>query len=180
MTFLPISPPESLKPDARAAADRLTSARGEQLTNVQAALLGNVPSFAAYAQWYSLWDEIAPWIGERALSLFSYAISDENGCEGSALYFRKRLSDAGDDPDNPQVTEAEQLLIDWGRLIAGNPHGIPQVFYDRLEATFSPERRVTLLAFAGLTVAANLLSTVGKVPLDDGLSGYRRKNEPQE
>jgi hypothetical protein len=180
MTFLPITPHDSLKPEARAVGDVFASSRGGQTTNLQAALLGNIPSFTAYAQWYSLWDEIAPWIGERALSLFSYAISDENECPGSALFFRKNLIDAGDDPDHPQVTETEQLLIDWGRLIAGRPHDIPQEFYDRLEGAFSPERRLTLLAFAGLTVATNLLNTIGRIPLDDGLSDYRRQDEQPE
>ncbi|MET4783096.1 hypothetical protein [Glaciihabitans sp. UYNi722] len=174
MTFLPITPHDSLKPEARAAGDIFAASHNDQLTNLQAALLENVPSFGAYAQWYSLWDEIAPWIGERALSHFAYAISDENGCPGSALHFRKTLVEAGDDPDQPQVTETEQLLIDWGRLIVRSPHDIPQDFYDRLEAAFSAERRLILLAFAGLTVAMNLLNTVGRVPLDDGLSDYRR------
>ncbi|MCU1558226.1 MAG: hypothetical protein JWN09_2221 [Microbacteriaceae bacterium] len=179
MTFLPITPHDSLKPEARAVGDVFASSHGGRITNLQGALLANVPSFVAYVQWYSLWDEIAPWIGERALSHFSYAISDENGCPGSALFFRKNLVEAGDDPDNPQVTETERLLIDWGRLIAGSPHDIPQEFYDRLEAAFSPERRLTLLAFAGLTVAMNLLNTVGRIPLDEGLSDYDGRAEQQ-
>ena len=78
------------------------------------------------AEWHALRDDITPWIGERATTLFAHAVCDAYDCLPLALHFRKLLVDAGDDPDNPQVTETEQLLIDWGRLIARDPHGIPQ------------------------------------------------------
>ena len=97
---------------------------------------------------YALRDELVPFIGERAVSLFSYAISDENDCLVCSVFFRRILIDNGEDPDNPQVTEAEQLLIDWGRWIVRDPGGIPDEFYGRLEEAFNPQLRVLLLAFA--------------------------------
>lgn len=117
--------------------------------------------------WHALRDEIAPWIGERAVTLFSYAISHENDCDASTRYFRDILTEAGDDPDHPQVTETEQLLIDWGRLIVRSPRDIPDEFYARLEAAFSPQRRLALLSFAARVVAINLVNTVGRVGTDD-------------
>lgn len=121
--------------------------------------------------WHDLRDEIAPWIGERAVTLFSYAISHENECPASTRYFRDILIEAGDDPDHPQVTETEQLLIDWGRLIVRSPRDIPDEFYARLEGAFSPQRRLALLSFAARVVAINLVNTVGRVGLDAGASG---------
>jgi hypothetical protein len=174
MTFLPLTSYDDLKPPAKAAADDHRAAYGEELTNIQATLLTNVPSFTAYMQWHRLRDEVVPWIGERAFALFSYAISDENDCAASALYFRRILVDGGDDPDNPEVTETERLLMDWGRLIARSPHDIPDAFYARLEEKFSPERRLTLLAFAGQMVATNVFNTVGRVPVDEALKAYAR------
>jgi len=172
MSFLPITPRDELRPPARAAIDREIELHGGDYSNLRAALLGNVASFRAYSEWYSLRDEIAPWIGERAVTLFAYAISDAAGSRVLAPYFRKILVDAGDDPVSPQVTEAEQRLIDWGRLIATTPHAIPAEFSTLLESTFAPERRLTLLAFAGLTVALALLTIVGGIPTDDSLIEY--------
>ncbi|CAN5205973.1 hypothetical protein BH09ACT3_BH09ACT3_10470 [soil metagenome] len=173
MSFLPITDYDDLRPEAKAASDRQRELRGGPVTTLTATLLANVPSFTAYLEGYALREEIAPWIGERAVTLFSYAISQANECENSSLFFRRILVDAGDDPDHPEVTETEQLLIDWGRLIARDPHNIPQEFYDRLESAFGPERRLTLLAFAGQLVAINTLITVGRIPLDADLVAYR-------
>lgn len=128
-------------------------------------------------EWYTLRDELVPFIGERAVSLFSYAISDENDCLVCSVFFRRILIDNGEDPDNPQVTEAEQLLIDWGRLIARDPAGIPDEFYARLERAFSPQLRVLLVAFAGQMIATNLVNTVGRVPLDEILYDYRKPGD---
>ena len=116
MTFLPIASDDSLSPAQTAARDHQLETYGGHFTNLKATLLSHVPSFDAYMQWYVLRDELAPFIGERAVSLFSYAISDENDCLVSSAYFRRILIDNGEDPDSPQVTEVEQLLIDWGRL----------------------------------------------------------------
>jgi hypothetical protein len=173
MTFLPITRYEELPAEAKDASDRHLAAHGEPIRTLEATLLGNVPSFVAYMQWYELRDELVPWIGERAFALFCYSISTANRCENCSLFFRRLLVDSGDDPDSPEVTETEQLLVDWGRLLVTEPHGIPREFYARLEEAFSPERRLTLLAFAGQMVATNLLNTVGRIPLDPALEAYR-------
>ena len=128
-------------------------------------------------EWHGLRDEITPWIGERATTLFAHAVCDAYDCLPLALHFRKILIDAGDDPDLPQVTEAEQLLIDWGRAIAERPHGISAEFSESLEASFVQDRRRILLAFAAQTVAACVTVTVGRVPVDDDLLRYRRTGD---
>jgi hypothetical protein len=104
------------------------------------------------ADWQRLRDRIAPWIGERAVTLFAYALAlgGHNGAWSSFL--RDRLMDAGDDPETPQVTETEQLLIDWGRLIAAGESSVPSATEARLDRAFSPERRESLLAFATAVV----------------------------
>lgn len=177
MTFLPMTTDESRTPEQRAAAERQVELHGGRITNMKATLLSHVPSFTAYMEWYTLRDELVPFIGERAVSLFSYAISDENDCLVCSVFFRRILIDNGEDPDNPQVTEAEQLLIDWGRWIARDPAGIPDEFSARLEAAFSPQLRVLLLAFAGQMIATNLFNTVGRVPLDEVLYDYRKPGD---
>ena len=177
MTFLPITTYEELGAEGRAASDRQVELHGGRITTMKATLLSHVPSFTAYMQWYTLRDELVPYIGERAVSLFSYAISDENDCLVCSVFFRRILIDNGEDPDNPQVTEAEQLLIDWGRLISASPDAIPEETYARLEATFSPQLRVLLVAFAGQMIATNLFNIVGRVPLDEVLYDYRKPGD---
>ncbi len=177
MSFLPITSYEALDAVAKAASDRQVELHGGRITNMKATLLGHVPSFTAYMEWYTLKDELVPYIGERAVSLFSYAISEENDCLICSVFFRKILIDSGEDVDNPQVTETEQLLMDWGRLIARDPHGIPDEMYARLEASFNPKLRVILVAFAGQMVATNLVNTVGRIPLDEVLYDYRKPGD---
>jgi hypothetical protein len=113
------------------------------------------------------WDRtrqgVSPWIGERAATLFAYAISRPNGSAACAAYFRGILEAAGDDPDSPQVTEAEQLLIDWGDYIGTSPDAIPDAFYQRLESTFTAERRLSLLEFAGRIVSANVMAMTARL-----------------
>ncbi|MCU1439831.1 MAG: hypothetical protein JWP85_828 [Rhodoglobus sp.] len=177
MTFLPMTTYDDLSPAGKAASDRQLELYGGRITTMKATLLSHVPSFTAYMQWYVLRDDLVPFIGERAVSLFSYAISDENGSLVCSVFFRRILIDNGEDPDNPQVTEAEQLLIDWGRLIARSPSAIPAAVYERLEATFNPQLRVLLVAFAGQMIATNLFTMVGKVPLDEELYDYRKPGD---
>ncbi|TPX05020.1 hypothetical protein FJ656_08790, partial [Schumannella luteola] len=78
MTFLPMSEDSELDATAIAAAERQLELHGGRITNMKRTLLGHVPSFDAYMEWYTLKDELEPYIGERAVSLFSYAISDAN------------------------------------------------------------------------------------------------------
>src|SRR6187402_1871267 len=134
MTFLPLTSYDELGEEARAASDEQLARHGGRITNMKSTLLGHVPSFKAYMEWYTLKDELVPYIGERAVSLFSYAISAENDCLICSVFFRRILIESGDDPDNPQVTEVEQLLLDWGRMIADDPTEIPDEFRARLEA----------------------------------------------
>jgi len=177
MTFLPITSPDALGPEATTAWNAQLASHGGVMTNMKATLLSHVPSFTAYMQWYELHDELVPFIGERAVSLFSYAISDENDCLICSVFFRRILIDNGEDPDNPQVTEAEQLLIDWGRQIARDQRGISDELYAKLEKAFNPQLRVLLVGFAGQMVATNLVNTVGRIPLDEQLYDYRKPGD---
>jgi hypothetical protein len=177
MGFLPSPSDDELSPEAQAAAQRQLDLHGGRITNMKRTLLGHVPSFDAYMEWYTLKDELVPYIGERAFSLFSYAISDANDCLVCSVFFRRILIESGDDPDNPQVTETEQLLLEWGRLIATQPGEIPADFTARLEAAFSPQLRLQLVAFAGQMVATNIMVMAGRIPLDEVLYEYRRPGD---
>jgi hypothetical protein len=138
-------------------------------------LLHNIPAFRAYMEWYSLRDLIVPFTGERAFSLFCYAISTGNECLVCSTFFRKILIDSGDDPDNPKLSETEKLLMDFGHAIARDPHHISESIYDEIKATYNTEQIVLLIAFAGIMAATNLFNTVAKVPLDEVLYQYMKE-----
>ena len=106
-----------------------------------------------FPEWETLREEIAPSVGERALSLLAFAVFDEaDGFEGAA-YFRESLRESGTDVDSPEVTEAEALLIRWGRLFARDAEGIPADVESEFERVFNPQLRGKLVQFAALTVA---------------------------
>lgn len=128
----------------------------------------------AFLSWYALKDDVEPYIGERAVSLFCYAVSEAAGGAGPAQHFRRILVDSGDDPDDPVVTETEQLLLHWGRLIATTPHAIPADVAARVEAAFSPALRMLLVAFAGQVIAMNLVAIVGGAAIEDEPPGDGR------
>ena len=151
-------------------------AKHGRITNMKRTLLHSVPAFKAYMEWYTLYDLLVPVVGDRALSLFSYAISNGNDCLICSTFFRKILIDSGDDPDNPQLSDTENLLIEFGTAICTAPHDIPDEIYTALSENFTVEQIVLLISFAGLMYATNLFNTVAKVPLDEVLYKYR-KNE---
>jgi len=177
MNFLHSAHLNSLDAESAAASETRRAAYGAEPIHVWDALLAHVPSYRAYLQWFEVRDSVAPYIGDRAVALFSYAISEANDCLVWSAYFRRSLSESGENPDNPSVTETEQLLIEWGRVIATHPASIDGDFYERLEQAFSPTLRIALLAFAGLTVALNVVTTVGKVPIDDSLLAFRKPGD---
>ena len=148
-------------------------AKHGRITNMKKTLLHSVPAFKAYMEWYTLYDLIVPFTGQRALNLFSYAISKGNECLICGSFFRKIIADSGDDPDCPSLDETESLLMDLGQAICVDPHNIPESIYEELKKRFSEEQIVLLLSFAGIMYATNLFNTVARVPLDEVLTNYR-------
>lgn len=132
---------------------------------------------SGYPQWSALRDELVPFIGERALALLCYTIAEADDCLGTSVGFRRALVEAGENPDEPQVTEVERLMLDWARAVATDPHGVPEELTARLEAALNPRLRSLLLAFTGLMVATDLVTIVGREPLDEQLRPFRRPGD---
>jgi hypothetical protein len=160
MGFLPLPADEDLSTDAQTAAARFQDEHPGPLTDFDRALLNSVPVFDAYARWHAVRDELVPYLGERAVTLFSLALSEAVGAAYWVAVLRRELEDSGDDPDQPQVTEAERLLLDWGRAVGTDPDAVPADLVARVQATFQPKVRVALAGFAGLMTAACVFSLV--------------------
>lgn len=174
MDFLPMTEYEKAGPGAKKEYEDQIAKNG-RVTNMKRTLLHNVKAFKAYMEWYTLKDEIVPFTGERAFDLFSYAISAGNGCLICSAFFRKILADSGDDPDNTKLSETEKLLMDFGQALAKDPHNISPALYSAIKEKYNTEQLVLLIAFAGIMAATNLFNTVAKIPLDEVLYKYVKK-----
>ncbi|MDR1105711.1 MAG: hypothetical protein LBL44_05075 [Treponema sp.] len=176
MSFLPMTEYETVLPEAKREYDDQIAKNG-RVTNMKRTLLHSVPAFKAYMEWYTLRDLVVPFIGERALSLYAYAISAANECLICSAFFRKILVESGDDPDNPVLSETERFLMDLGHAIGRDPHNIPQSLYDTLKDRYSTEQIVLLFAFGGIMSATNLFNTIARIPLDEVLYRYVKEGE---
>jgi hypothetical protein len=163
MAFLALPNDDELTPDAAAAAQAFLDEHPGPLSNLDRTLLGSAAAFTSYTAWFTLRDELIPFLGERAVSLFCFAISDGYPAPYPTTFFRRELELNGDDPLDPHVTEAEQLLIDWGRRLGAGAASVPAELADRLEQTFQPKLRLLLTAFAGIMVAVCVVTVVGAV-----------------
>ena len=176
MAYIPMTEYETASDAVKREYDDQIAKHG-RITNMKRTLLHDVQSFKTYMDWYTLYDELRPTFGDRALQIFSYAISTGNDCLICGLFFRKILVDAGEDPENLQLNETEQLLLDFGVQITKHPHSIDPAIYEKLRAQYSDTVLVQLIAFAGIMYATNLFNTVAKVPLDEVLYSYRKEDK---
>ena len=176
MTYINMTEYEKASEEVRREYEDQIKKHG-RITNMKRTLLNDPPSFKAYMEWYTLKDRLVPVIGERAVSLFSYAISNGNNCMICSLFFRKILVDSGEDLDNPTLSPEEKLLMELGRRIAVDPHNIDENIYEELSERYTDQERTLIIAFAGIMYATNLFNTVAKVELDEVLYAYKPNNK---
>jgi hypothetical protein len=113
-----------------------------------------------FSEWYSLRDELVPFIGERVFDLFALAICDETHNASVGDYFRGVLVDSGNDVVNPQLTETEQLLIEWARAVSRDSASVDAALRERFDRAFRPQLRRLLASFAALMIATSIVASV--------------------
>lgn len=148
-------------------------AHNGRITNMKRTLLHSVPAFDAYMSWYTLREELLPFIGERGVIVFSHAISTASDCLICSTFFRRYLIDAGEDPNQLTLNPQEALLVEFGKQIVKDSNGVSDDLFERLRAHFDQRQILLLTAFAGIMIATNTLNNVLRVPLDDYLATYR-------
>jgi alkylhydroperoxidase family enzyme len=168
--------PEDQNAEQRAAHEEGVRRYG-RMTNMKRTLLHSLPAFHALMEFYPVAETVAPFLGPRATNVFLHAISAETDCLVCSTYFRRHLIDAGEDPDNLQLSEREELLAEFGRLLSRDRSRVPDAVYARLAAEFSDEQMVALTALGAMMVATNVFNNVLDVDLDEYLLPYR-KEEP--
>ena len=157
----------------RTAYDLQVSTNG-RMTNLKRTLAHAPVAFHALMQWYALRDEVQPFLGQRLTALFAHAISTQTDCLICSTFFRRLLIDAGEDPDQLRLDEREQAVVEYGRQLARDAHGVSDELYGRLAKHFQPRQIVALTAFGGLMIATNIFNNALRVDLDDYLQAYRK------
>lgn len=163
MGFLPVPSRDELSSDAIAAANRFQDDHPGPLSALDRALLTNVTVFEAYTRWFDVREELEALVGERAVTLFSLALVRAVPAPYPTAFFEAELRDGGDDPDSPQVTEAESLLLEWGRAVGADPGRVPAELVARVEQTFKPSTRAVLAGYAGLMSAVAIFSLIAQL-----------------
>ncbi len=166
MGFLPYPADSELSPDAVAAWEEFREDADDTPSPLDRTLLASASIYRAYRGWFAARDEIVPYLGERAFALFALSISRSYGASYPTAFFEGYLREIGDDPADPQVTEAEGLLMRWGGAIGTDATAVAPELVDQVEQTFQPKLRLALTGFAGLMVATCVFTVVGQVPVE--------------
>ena len=165
--------------ERREALDGVVAAHG-RATNMKRTLARSPVALRSLMTWYDLRDEVARFLGDRATVLFAHAISTGTDCLICSTFFRRLLIDAGDDPDAPELDEREALVVEFGRQLARDAHGVSDDLFGRLSTAFLADQIVALTAFGGLMVATNLFNNALRVDLDEYLWAYRKVDGRKE
>ena len=156
----------------RAAFEQGLAAWG-RMTNMKRTLLHSLPAYHALMQWYTLFDTVKVFLGERLAIIFAHAISAESNCLICTTYMRRILIEWGENPNELKLDEKGEALVAFGRAIAQQGNRMPDNLYTRVAGFFSTEQIVAMTAFAALMVATNIINNVLEVELDGYLYEYR-------
>jgi alkylhydroperoxidase family enzyme len=162
--------------DAPDAAQEIAAAHlasGSRMTNMKWTAAHSPEALRMLLEWYPLHDRVAEFLGERRTQVYCHAISAQNDCLICSTFFRRLLIDAGEDPDALELDELDELVVELGRQLAVDPHGVSDDLYARVAAHLTEQQVVELIAFGAIMVATNVFNDALQVPLDEYLFPYR-------
>ena len=111
-------------PETSQALAQAHEATGARMTNMKWTAARSPETLAMLLMWYPLFDRIAAFVGERRAQLLAHSISDRNECLVCSTYFRRILVDAGEDPAALELDADDELIVELGRALADDPHGV--------------------------------------------------------
>ncbi|MEK1886153.1 MAG: hypothetical protein AAAB35_00955 [Phyllobacterium sp.] len=158
-------------PEARAEHDRELELRG-RMTNMKRIMLHSPAAHRIYAEWFTLRDLLRPTLSDRAILLFSLAISEASHALVPSTFFRRALVEAGQELNAPVPTADEAVLIDFGKALVANANAVPDELWKKLATRYDEATLVNLVAFAGIMVATTIFTNVVEVDLDPELERY--------
>lgn len=174
----PLRPGEA-PPGVQTAFDQhVTDYAGSRITNMKATLGRSLLSFQVYMQWYPLYEQVKEILGNRLAYLFAHAVSEGSNCPLCTTFFRRIIIDNGEQPEALQLTDHEQLLINFGSEIARHKGEVTDDLYGCVSQHYTDEQIVLLVAFAGQMIATNVFNNVLQVDIDEYLYPYLPITQP--
>jgi alkylhydroperoxidase family enzyme len=173
MPRIDLLPAESAGPLINETLVRLGSEPGEA-THMKRTLAHSPVALQALLEWYPLYHVVDAALGHRATTLFTHAISAQTDCLICSSYFRRWLTESGEDPDHLQLDEREEALVVFGQQLAADSNNVDDALYARLATFLTPRQLVELTAFGALMLATNVFNNALRVPLDPALEPFRR------
>jgi hypothetical protein len=164
---------KEISPSLKVAFERHVQDYGGRITNMKATLGRSLMAFEVYMQWYPLYAEVEKILGKRMASLYAHSISCAADCPLCSTFFRKIIIDSGETPERPDLTEAEQNILNFGSSIAKRKGNIADHLYNSVASKYGETEMVILIAFAGIMIATNVFNNVIETEIDEYLSGYR-------
>jgi alkylhydroperoxidase family enzyme len=143
-------------------------------TNMKRTLAHSPTALFALMQWYDLHTEVNSFLGTRLTTLFAFGISAQTDCLICSTFFRRWLTEAGEDPDRLIMTPREHAVVEFGRQLARDANAISDDLYARATMGLAPEQVVALVAFGGMMIATNVFNNALKVNLDEYLFPFRK------
>ena len=148
------------------------AARAGRVTNMKQVLLRSLPAYALFNDVLPLKASLRGTIGDRAVSVFSHAISEGAGCLLCSTYFRRALLQEGISPGSFTPTAEETDLIALAAVIAAPGRALDGGLEARLATRYDQRTRVELVAYGAAMLATNVLNTTIGVPLDEELERF--------
>lgn len=139
---------------------------------MKATLGHSLVAFNVYMQWYPLYHEVIKIVGNRAAYLYAYSISTASNCPLCSTFFRKIIIDAGEDPQQLQLSPEESQLLEFGSSIARYQGNIGDHVFNPFSEKYTKEELVLLIAFAGQMIATNVFNNVVETEIDEYLAEY--------
>ena len=128
-------------------------------------------------EWYTLYIKIKEITGERMAYLFAFSISKGSNCPLCTTFFRKIIIDHGETPDDLNLSEEEQLLLDFGSAISQHHGKISDELFAKVSELYTTQQLIELIAFAGQMIATNVFSNVIETDIDEYLFSYLPYNK---
>lgn len=163
----------NISKEAKALWDKQVADHG-QMTNMKRTMAHSATTLDAYMTWYPLKDRVAEHLGDRPTIIFVHAVSSDTDCLICSTFFRRILKDWGEDPDNLQLNDLEQKLVDLARAIATDSNNVPADLIRYFKDAYGQALVVDLIGLAGMMVATNIFNNALQIPLDEYLNIYRK------
>jgi hypothetical protein len=174
MSHIPEVDYDSAPDEIRAIHDEELRLRG-RMTNMKRTLLHSPEAHRIYAEWFTLRAELLPVIDDRAIWIFSHAISKTLNSRIAVTFFRRALTNAGYDPDALVLSVEEALLVRFGRAIVADSNAVPADIWAALKEHYQPKTLVDMVAFAGIMVATAIFNNVVEIDFDPELVPFAEK-----